>query len=343
VVLYQLLTGERPFAGDNPTSIAYRITRVEPTRPSELNPVIPPEYDQILAKALAKRPDDRYQSAGELAQVLAKLEGGDAAMAWDQTVPWSPAGPTAAAKVGKALRSKPFLLAGATTFVFVLLSILASISLKRDNPYTRIEALIAEDKADTAVFELIGLLIHDPDDHRALFLLGRAYSQMEYYRSSILAYSSALALHPSYRHHPAMQEDVFSALGSNDYDLAVSLLVEQVGEPVIEKLKKTQGVQHADPKVRWNAVTALREMGEDVGEIEVELYLIDLKNSPECGVRKNAVERLGELVTDKSRSKILETLSWAKDQDYNKNQCAGMVSAINTVMEKINAPINRTP
>jgi serine/threonine-protein kinase len=65
VVMYQLLTGARPFAG-SVESIPYKICHVEPPLPSEAEPDRGWErYNAVIAKALAKQPGDRFQTAGE--------------------------------------------------------------------------------------------------------------------------------------------------------------------------------------------------------------------------------------------------------------------------------------
>jgi serine/threonine protein kinase len=65
-LLYELLTGEPPFTGDNPVAVAYQHVRVDPTPPSQANPNISPDLDAVVLKALAKNPAYRYQSAEEL-------------------------------------------------------------------------------------------------------------------------------------------------------------------------------------------------------------------------------------------------------------------------------------
>lgn len=70
VVLYEMLTGESPFDGDNINTTMYRIVNEASTPPRTLNPRIPEVFDFIVAKALAKHPDHRYQSARELASDL---------------------------------------------------------------------------------------------------------------------------------------------------------------------------------------------------------------------------------------------------------------------------------
>ena len=70
VVLYEMLTGESPFDGDNINTTMYRIVNEAPVLPKTLAPRIPETFDYIVEKALAKHPDARYQSAAEMANDL---------------------------------------------------------------------------------------------------------------------------------------------------------------------------------------------------------------------------------------------------------------------------------
>ncbi|MEN3315375.1 MAG: eukaryotic-like serine/threonine-protein kinase [Acidimicrobiaceae bacterium] len=76
VVLYEMATGRPPFAGSNPVAIAYQHLNEEPVAPSTQNPAVPPAFDAIVLKALAKDPADRQASAAELrAELLAMTVG----------------------------------------------------------------------------------------------------------------------------------------------------------------------------------------------------------------------------------------------------------------------------
>jgi diguanylate cyclase (GGDEF)-like protein len=70
IVLYQMLTGRRPFEGDDANTVLYSIVNEHPPMPSSLNPGVPDSLEAIIFKCLAKRPQDRYQDAAELAQDL---------------------------------------------------------------------------------------------------------------------------------------------------------------------------------------------------------------------------------------------------------------------------------
>ena len=65
-LLYELLTGRPPFVGESPVSVAYQHVREPAQPPSTLDPDLPPEIDRIVMHALAKRIEDRYQSAAAM-------------------------------------------------------------------------------------------------------------------------------------------------------------------------------------------------------------------------------------------------------------------------------------
>ena len=69
VILYQFLTGEKPFTGTT-TTIMYKVLREEPLPPSTLNLGLPPAWDAVVNKAIAKNPADRYQTAREFADAI---------------------------------------------------------------------------------------------------------------------------------------------------------------------------------------------------------------------------------------------------------------------------------
>jgi serine/threonine-protein kinase len=70
VVLYELIVGQVPFSGDTPYSVVHdHIYRALPL-PSQINPEVPEQVEAVLVKALAKAPQERYQSAAELMNAL---------------------------------------------------------------------------------------------------------------------------------------------------------------------------------------------------------------------------------------------------------------------------------
>jgi hypothetical protein len=70
VVLYELLTGKRPFRGSTPFEILHQVVSLEPAAPQDLHMAIPGELERICLKALSKRASERYATAAELADDL---------------------------------------------------------------------------------------------------------------------------------------------------------------------------------------------------------------------------------------------------------------------------------
>jgi len=104
VVLYQLLTGRAPFSGST-EALMYKVVNEMPQPPSTVEGVARPGwFDAVIARALAKRPEDRYASAEEFKQAL--IDGAGAGLddtGWEKTVllapprarsPQPPAAPT---------------------------------------------------------------------------------------------------------------------------------------------------------------------------------------------------------------------------------------------------------
>ena len=70
VVLYEMITGVRPFAGNSLGEVCAQILTVDPIPPSKRNPAVPAAFDRIIARCLAKNPEERYQSGNDLARAL---------------------------------------------------------------------------------------------------------------------------------------------------------------------------------------------------------------------------------------------------------------------------------
>jgi len=70
VVLFELLTGQLPFPGKSITNLFYEITQGKHPSSREINPKVPKPCEQIIDKALAKTPDERFQRAGDFAKYV---------------------------------------------------------------------------------------------------------------------------------------------------------------------------------------------------------------------------------------------------------------------------------
>ncbi|WP_370617051.1 Stk1 family PASTA domain-containing Ser/Thr kinase [Mumia sp. Pv 4-285] len=75
-LLYELLTGRPPFQGDSPLSVALQHVREQAPPPSAFNPEVTPAIDRVVATALAKRTDERYQSAAAMRSDIERVLAG---------------------------------------------------------------------------------------------------------------------------------------------------------------------------------------------------------------------------------------------------------------------------
>jgi len=114
-LLYEVLTGKPPFSGETPVSIAYQHVSGVLIPPSKIAPELPAGIDTLLTVALAKNPDDRYQSAGLMLDDLYKIAGGE----------------VVTTKVAKAPVSRRKVLIGGISGVVALGLLIAGVFLTR--------------------------------------------------------------------------------------------------------------------------------------------------------------------------------------------------------------------
>ncbi len=85
VVLFEMVTGRPPFLGESPVAVASKHVRDNPPAPRELNPQIPPTFEAIILKSMAKDPAHRYASAEDLRADLLRFNEGRSVLAMEDT------------------------------------------------------------------------------------------------------------------------------------------------------------------------------------------------------------------------------------------------------------------
>jgi serine/threonine protein kinase len=153
VLLYQLLTGERPFEGGL-TAIIHKALNTTPPRPSELSVTAPPSMDAVVARAMARRPGDRYPNAAAFAGAIREafeapetgLAGVGLGLDEEATMVVSPPRPAATREVAppppprssrqakQARGSSPIVLGGAGVVLLGLIGGGAWFSLRPSPP-----------------------------------------------------------------------------------------------------------------------------------------------------------------------------------------------------------------
>ncbi|MCG8671497.1 MAG: protein kinase [Pseudomonadales bacterium] len=97
VMLYELLTGRKPFRADQATAIINNVINLKPQNPTAINKALPSSCDQVIKKALAKNANQRYQTAKEFQEDLNKCSSGK--HVYGPRAPWYIGGGVAAAAI----------------------------------------------------------------------------------------------------------------------------------------------------------------------------------------------------------------------------------------------------
>lgn len=74
VILYALVTGHSPFQGNSATTVCFKVANREPVAATAFDLTLPPELDEVISRAMAKDPDQRYQRGSEFAADLRRLQ-----------------------------------------------------------------------------------------------------------------------------------------------------------------------------------------------------------------------------------------------------------------------------
>jgi eukaryotic-like serine/threonine-protein kinase len=74
VILYTMVAGHSPFQGDSATTVCFKVANREPVAASALDLTLPRELDDVISRAMAKNPEERYQRGAELAEDVRQLQ-----------------------------------------------------------------------------------------------------------------------------------------------------------------------------------------------------------------------------------------------------------------------------
>src|SRR5688500_12380441 len=105
IVLYEMLTGKPPFAGDSPVAVAYKHVQETPVPPRELDPSLPSSLEAVTLKALAKNPANRYASADDFAADLRRFREGREVLAEGVLAPPADYTTMVSAQAGESTRA----------------------------------------------------------------------------------------------------------------------------------------------------------------------------------------------------------------------------------------------
>jgi hypothetical protein len=142
-VLFEVLTRRLPYTRDTDMALMYAKVHDQPVMPSVIDPTLPRELDEVIRCALARRPDDRYPSAGDLGRAALAAAQGVASNGPERTVAqgaartdgrgYEPTRDTPVYEAGPAVTNKPrsrnWLAAGVGGLAVIALAALAAVAL----------------------------------------------------------------------------------------------------------------------------------------------------------------------------------------------------------------------
>jgi serine/threonine protein kinase/Tfp pilus assembly protein PilF len=119
IMLHEMITGSRPFAGKNTVMLLHEINYSAPKSIRESHPELPPSLEALVFKLLEKRPADRYQTMGEVLEALKAVRPDTENLAPSELPPAS-AADRSAARQAPAPASNPYSTSGEKTSIAVL-------------------------------------------------------------------------------------------------------------------------------------------------------------------------------------------------------------------------------
>jgi tetratricopeptide (TPR) repeat protein len=238
VILYEMVTGRLPYDADTPLAIVLKHLSEPLPMPSQICADVPPTVERVILKALAKSPDDRYQSAGALAEAL-ETAVESAEVPAEALPPFreprlDTARPAPVAAPAPPRRRMPWALIGLATLAVVALAVGALLIL----PDWGEEA----EDYETAIRELTQAIEADPEFAEAYYLRGVIYTEDYQLAAAEADLSQAIALQQDlveayydrgrlYLHYLERSEDALA-----DLDRAIELDSE-FAEAYIERAK----------------------------------------------------------------------------------------------------------
>ena len=155
--LYEMATGRKAFSGESQASVISSILTAEPPSISGLAPMTPPALERLVKTCLAKDPEDRWQSAGDLARELRWIERGSGEIA-----------APAAARLPRSSRREQLAWVLLALAVAIAAGALLFFSLRRPEPGRDLMRFLISPPSGQSFIDVVGIA---PDGRRILFVL----------------------------------------------------------------------------------------------------------------------------------------------------------------------------
>ncbi len=203
VMLYELLVGQKPFRG-NPSQVMSKVLNDEPPAPSTADPRTPVPFDGVVKRALAKRKDDRFQSARQFRAALeeaARAAAGETGMAAQpataedaaaqaETLPYPDTAP--AVEVARLICLDTTLLRGTPDSFSILLDAPGERIVGRDKTASaRIDAPVVSRQHARLTSEDGGWMIHDLESTNGIYVNGQKVTSARLHHNDVIRFGPA--------------------------------------------------------------------------------------------------------------------------------------------------------
>jgi len=244
VVLFEMVCGRPPFVRDQPLEVVRDHILTAPPKPTSFTPEMPTPLETVILKALAKKPDDRFQSADEFLQALGTMAG--AGLRQPHAV------------IGRLKQRRAWLVIGASIIALAIATMTLANLLRAPKP----TAELAPSPPPTAQV----LPRETPISPSALRHLDTAedYQRRLWCADAIDELQRALRDDPRLRSEPAVTRTAIPCLRARTQAKTVRFFVDSIGESAIDELRAAASGD-IKPDVREGARRALAEMegGDD--------------------------------------------------------------------------------
>jgi serine/threonine-protein kinase len=252
VILYELLTGVSPFLAETPAVVMQKVLQSEPPKPTAINSALPVAFDAVIARALAKKAPDRFQTAKEFQVAMLQALQGKTSNATASAMQRMDASRAAGAppSVRTALSIPPEALAEIERSLSRHVGPLAPVLLKR----TQSEAKTVED-----FFRALAEHVPEGDEQQAFMKkMGQVKSAVSTQPLAAAAATSAAAPKSQTRHHftPEVLAMAEKSLASYVGPLARVLIKDAAGKSGNLKELYAQLAAHIDSEEERRAFLA---------------------------------------------------------------------------------------
>ena len=319
IVLYQFLTGSMPFGGGGAWTIAKRIMQDEPPPPTSLNAALPPQFDAVVRKALAKKPAHRYASAAEFAAALREALRNHPApqrlrvqadeRAWRDVEALARQQDELEKLAAQPTRKKPYVAAASFAALLTAIAVAYVVTRPHDTPVATDQrpdiSSAREEPPAKATKQAAPPVIKEP-----------AVAETEERHASLRFFASGASTSPDGKHMleatdaylrtplPAQQERIRRLAESGTDFAALAILIRQLG------IERKDALALADRLVKNNFAARLQKLAS--GKDDLAIYWLARLTFEQTA----ALVRLSSPAVHKERMLVLDKLIASANRGY---------------------------